>query len=727
MGIKNVKTASAAALLVILTVIMPAFRADASTRPANDAEAAWIQLAPYLNRFWRDLEDSPALVKRSAWPAINALKFYIQYYPDSPHIPEAYYILGEAYSSISYSTEAAAHWKTVVKYYPASKWAGSALTALVHQLKLKGNRQKILKFYKKILGQFPDSAAARMAMVLLAEDALRQGKIKMARLTAERLGRNPSIELQVPEYLRLKAMLAGHDGNYEEQRRYLLHYINLVRSRPLRASALFSIAESYRREGRLLNARKYYAFIRRDFKSEPEALYARFRLAQLEDQARGRLSRYIGTGLPPENLPATARLYARILREYPDHPLTQEVQLELLRLRIRQGRYLDAVKLGNDFLKRYPNSAYYAAAEKDTLKAVDLLEKHTRTVASLRDAVEFGLPYLKRENLGKAAKRTAQASRALWIKLIQLLVTNRHYKDALSQYRHFARVLKGDPELAAGGRVRDMAARAVAGLDRQFLSGKAFTALVNYHFAYRPMMEDVAPASHWVSLARAWVSMSCPEAALRAYFQAWQRGLPAEQRCSTLSAWTDCALENREIVTASSVIALMDANCPDQALAAEMLARKARLQAMKGRWTEAVILYRDAVRNGGGIDARVGLLDASVMTGDWSTARRLRQRIWGSVPVDERERILRKWVDEALKLHQYGEAGEACQRLLVLAPEDPSVAWRLARIREFSGQADNAIDQYKALSQAESPLWASAAAAALKNREFWDNVPEDLR
>ena len=566
-----------------------------------------------------------------------------------------------------------------------------------------------------------------MAMVLLAEDALRQGKVKTARLTAEKLGRNPSIEIQVPEYLRLKAMLAELDGNYEAQRRYLLHYINLVRSRQMRASALFSIAESYRREGRLLNARKYYAFIRRDFKAEPEALFARFRLAQLEDQARGRLSRYIGAGLPPENLPATARLYAKIVREYPDHPLTQEVQLELLRLRIRQGRYLDAVKVGHDFLRRYPQSVYYAAAEKDTLKAIDLLENHSQTVAGLNAAVEFGLPYLKRENIGKVEKRIAQASRVLWIKLIQVLLQNRQYMDVLSQYRHFAQVMQGDPELAPGGKVRSMAARAVAGLDNKFLSDKAFTGLINYHYTYRPMMEEVAPASHWSSLGHAWESISCPEAALRAYFNAWQRGLPADQRCSMLSNWIDCALENHDIVTASSAISLMDSNCPEQAFASEMLARKARLQAMKGKWAEAVMLFRDAVRNGGGITAQSGLLDASIMTGDWNTARRLRERIWNRISEDEKVRMLRNWVDEALKLHQYSVAEDACQRLLALVPEDPSVAWRLARIREFSGQIDNALDQYKALSQAEAPLWATAAATALKNREFWDSVPEDLR
>ena len=115
------------------------------------------------------------------------------------------------------------------------------------------------------------------------------------------------------------------------------------------------------------------------------------------------------------------------------------------------------------------------------------------------------------------------------------------------------------------------------------------------------------------------------------------------------------------------------------------------------------------------------------MTGDWNTARRLRERIWNRISEDEKVRMLRNWVDEALKLHQYNVAEDACQRLLALVPEDPSVAWRLARIREFSGQIDNALDQYKALSQAEAPLWATAAATALKNREFWDSVPEDLR
>jgi len=695
---------------------------------ADQAETAWQELSVERDRFWKDLEDSPALIERSAWPLIKGLKFFIQYYPDSAHVPEAYYLLGEAYSSIGFYPEATGHWRTVVRYYPRSRWAGPALTALVKQLEKSGNRTKIVSFYKEILRQFPDSPAALMATVLLAEDALKQGRLDLVKLTVKRLSKIPSIDLKVPEFLRLKAMLSERTGNYEQARSYLLHYLNLVKSRKMRASALFSIAESYRKQGQLLKARKYYALIRRDFLSEPEALFARFRLAQMEEQARERLSAYVSTALKPENLSAAARLYARILKELPSHPLTQEVQLEFIQLRIKQGLYLEAVKLGYDFLKRMPDSVYAARVRKHMLEALSDLEKHPATIPVLEDFIDFALPVVEAGGSGNnISTAISSAAKRLWIRLIEKMIGDGMFAEALAQYRRYRDVYSGLGDAEAISEVGHLANEALEGLDASFLKKGEWTSLINYHFTYSKMMDDLKLSSHWYALARCWNALNCPDAALRAYYKAWRLGPDQRRRCPMLNSWIECAVRAKDAVSAAGAIELLDTYCPDDAFSARVLELKARLEVLKGKWQEATALFRDAVREGGGLSVKIGLLEGSVMTGDWATASKLRDHIWGKVPDNEKKRLLCLWGDQAFNLQEYGVALDAYERLLQLTPEDPSVAWRVARTRQLTGDTETAMEEFKALSQADSPLWAQAADASIKNREFWDRVPEDLR
>jgi TolA-binding protein len=691
-------------------------------------DQAWQELSVERDRFWRDAEDSPALVQRSAWPLIKGLKHFIQYYPRSSHIPEAYYLLGEAYSSIGYSPEAAGHWRTVVRYYPDSEWAGPALTALVKQLEITGNRMKIIRFYREILRQFPDSNAALMARVLLAEDAFMEGRLDLVMPTVERLEKTPSVELQVPEFLRLKAMIAERQGEYAKAREYLLHYLNLVKSRKMRASALFSIAESYRREGQLLKARKYYALIRRDFSSEPEALFARFRLAQLEDRARGRLSVYVSTALKPENMPATARLYARILKEFPAYPLSQEVQFEFMQLRMKQGKYLDALKLGYDFLKRMPDSVFAAKVRKTSLAALNALEKHRQTVAVLQEFVEFGLPVVKAANRDDpVSKGIAEATQRLWLQLLRQMTDQDMNREALASYRQYRDVYGKLQDKGALREARPLALKALASLDAAFLRDGDWTGLINYHFTWHGMMEELALSSHWYALARCWDAITCPDAALRAYYRAWKLHPDEKRRCPMLDSWIECAIRNRDHVSAAGAMELLDAQCPDNAFSAHVLELKARLEVLRGRWREATALFRDSVREGGGLSSRIGLMEGSIMLGDWKTAGKLRSHIWEKVQDSEKKRLLCLWGDEAFRLQEYGVALEAYESLMALDPQDPATAWKVARTRELTGDLKTAMEEFKALSQADSPLWAQAADTAIKNRGFWSSVPEEIR
>ena len=315
----------------------------------------------------------------------------------------------------------------------------------------------------------------------------------------------------------------------------------------------------------------------------------------------------------------------------------------------------------------------------------------------------------------------------MWIRLIRQMTDQGMNMQALAGYRQYTRVYSRHGDKKIIEQARPLALKALEALDASLLREGNWTGLINYHFTWKKMMEDLGLSAHWYALARCWNAINCPDAALMAYYKAWKLGPDKKRICPMLESWAECAVRSKDPVNAAGVMELLDHRCPDNAFSPHVLELKARIEVLKGRWREATALFRDSVREGGGLSSRLGLLEGSIMTGDWKTAETLRSHIWDKVVKDDKERLLRLWGDEAFRLQEYPVAIDAYQRLLELDPKDPATAWKIAKTRELTGDFKTAMEEFKALSQADSPLWAQAADASIKNREFWDSVPEELR
>ncbi len=683
----------------------------------------WKVIQPKIQTFWQDLDASSQAAESTAWPLITALKRFVTLFPDSPFTPQAYYVLGEAFAAVSYFPEALAHWKIVAKHYPQSPWAGEALTALVLHLERQGDTKGIRELYLEIVRQFPDSSAAKAAWISMALNALRAGKVEEVAKQVELLeSKGKNIYIDVPQFLDLKARLAVAKGREENARNYWLHYLNLIRSPAQRAAILFRIAESYRRSGKPIQAQKYYLILKRDYPNQPESLFARFRLAQMESTGRMRLARYI-SGLQQATLNAKASdLYAKIIKLYPRHPITQEVEMEFILLKLNQARFTEALEMAQGFLERTPHSPLAPRVKKAGFKAVHALKSEKRNLEILKRTVAFGRDFLDRHP--KSPFRTAlfDVTQELWLDYVKTLLKQKDYIAALEQ----AWGLKDFAEDDFSKSAQELAEKALIAHDEDLLSQGRYIDLLNYHYEHKGAISSMGVADHYFFMARAWNALLCPRAAMRHLYKAWEIGPSSGNKEKFLVEWAETAIKIKDIETAHAVLALLDgSNTP------QILELQAHLAALQGDWPNARILSEKILQGTIGEEPPLSLqkllFTSYVKLAEWNRLEKMWPKLARQLDVEDKIDLLRLWGDTALELMEYHPALYAYNRLVALVPEAPEAEWRIALAHMRAGNTAMAMEDLKVIAQGKEEPWRSAAKGLLENESFWNGPAGEFR
>ncbi len=690
-----------------------------SQQPLNQLQARyWQNLYPRIQLFWKELESSPVTAQKTAWTLIKALKRYVQLYPNAPHAAEAYSTLGEAYAAVSFIPEALAHWRIVARHYPKSPWASQALMSIVLYLERQGDTRGIRRLYQEIVRQFPDSAAAKAAWVIMAINALKAGKVdqvaEKVRLLEERA---PDIHIQVPDFLDLKARLAAAQGKEKEARGYWLHYLNLIRSPAQRAATFFRIAESYRRQGLPLRAEKYYAILKRDFPNQPESLFARFRLAQMQHNAKSLLTRYIPGLVPPGYSSKTEALYQEIINRYPHHPITQEVQLELIRLSLQNDRPIKALELSFKFLGENSDSPYAPTVRQLGQKALKLLGLTALELKEFKETVAFLTKALDQYSKKPLIPGLEEATQGLWLSYVVALFKHQRFKQALMQAWELQ---ERYPDTQVFEKAKGLAERSLLALDRDILARGAPLELVNFHYEHKKPIEQMAISNHYFYLGKAWAECLCYRAAMRAFYKAFLLD-SVDQKTDNdelLLTWAQSALEVDDIESASLVLDLYGSQ--DNRWAATLFAR---LFFKQGRWQDAKAGFEKAFsfygNKGPPIPLRVLYFKTLVMLSKWNSVRKLWPELSEKIDLETKAELLSMWGDCALELLEYTEALYAYNMLVALSPDSPEYQWRLAITHLRSGQSSMALEELKAMTQEKKQPWATAAKLLLSNEEFW--------
>ncbi len=702
-------------LVCAIFVLFLSVQATASPSP-DAADTVWASLRPTIELFWKERQDSPHQAQQDAWEIISSLKDFIHAHPESSHVAEAYYILGEAYSAVFYFPEAIAHWRIVTRDFPSSPWASEALTAIVLNLEKRGESGRLKGFYKEIIKNYPDTPAAKAAWVSLAIDALSRGQKELvSKYVSELEASDPNIHVTVPRFLDLKARLLSEMGREREAREKWLQYLNLTHNREEKAAALFRIAESFRRQGRLQNARKYYSILKLDYRTIPEAYFARFRLFQM-----GRKYKALRT-TGSQGRQASSRIFLKeIIKKYPTHPISQEVEYEVIKERMQQARYVEALRECSSFLKRMPESPYATRVMELALSAGQALSASNYTLTGLQGQLKDLKGVEESTSNSRLREICSKAREELWNRLIRRLAAKGEHEKVLIEIWQFKKEFASS---SYGAKLAELGRASLLNLDRKFMNENDPLALLNFHYEYKDqIVHSVASPEHFLHVGRAWNSAFCPEAAQRAYYQGLLQAPEQPIREKLLFELADTATKAREIRGAEGALALLS----DKGLESpEVRYLKALTDYSRGRYEmsldEATAGLASA-RKDKDLKKKFQnlLLDNMVKLGKWEQVIDTVLKWEDGLTKDEAASLFRKIGDEAFRLGYSENAYQAYRHLFSLEPGEETASMRMALAAFDSGRPDSGVLQLQALTQADDPLLKKAAARLLDNKRFWD-------
>ena len=679
----------------------------------RDDELAWKTIEPKIESFWRDYQTSPQRLKQTVWPLISMLKNFIKAYPNSKRIPEAYFILGETYSAVSYWPEAEAHWRIVIRYYPNSQWTNQALSNLIHHYEATGNQRKLRKFYKEIIRQFPDTIAAKTIKVILAKNLLAKGRKDIAEKVVKRIETSTiRAEVDVPELLDLKARLSLLNNRPQEAISYWLRYLNLTRSIAARASTLFSIAETYKKEGDYLKARKYYALIRRDYTSQPEYLFARFRMIQMDEEARKRLSQYTRGKVKSPDFVTSEMIFEKILKKFPRHPITREVKKEYVDFELQKGDYLKCLELANHFLKSDPENPYSSSILNLAKLAQKRLLERRYSTDYLKAIVAKSTSLLK-NGLNEDIKKLLQvALNKKWIELQNQLLNEKRPLEAISEYWRYLVFFK-----PKNGTI-SLAKKALLAIDRSLLKKEKFEDLVNFYLFNKEKIDQLRVPDHYYYLARAYSGLNFRNPSLRAFYKAWHMGPSKSLRCPLLINWTFEVFRAERVKISEDTLALLDIYCPDSSMTSKILFLKSKLALWQGDYKAAFNMAYDSVSIKPEAQNTYQALRCGILLGKWDMVRKIFKENSHLLKKDRQRDILRFWGDEAYSLDEIKEARYAYNLLENLEKESPSITFRTLLVKAKQKGASKTIKDWKDLSKNGAGIWKKAAKAEEEYYKF---------
>ncbi len=699
---------------------------------AEKGEAAWKRIQPSIELFWKQAEESPTLLAQAAWPVIRKLRRYIWRYPDSPHVAQAYYLIGEAYAQLSYYPEALAHWRIVAKLYPKSEWASAALMAILRYQEMTGKLGRMVPFYKKIVRQYPDTLGAKAAWIALAIDAVNRGNVQWIAKQTKKLERSyPKLYLRIPRLLDLKARIALAQGHSAKAEELWLHYLNLIDQPYQKAAALFHVGEVLKSRGRPLEARKYFALIIRDYPNSAEALFARFRLAQLKEEERRRLAQYVPAMEVVKPDPAAGRTMETILKRFPNHPLAPEVRLELARYRHMEMRwafqhrdYRKVFRLGLTFASRFSNTPVAKGVKEQLLSLETQLLGSELPPKELLEFAHEGATFLQGQKKPPFEDVIGPMAAELWLEAMRRLARASRYEAALEEFWRYQR----DFPHYQPARSRELGTSLLLGMDRTLMEKGKPLELVRYHYDHRGEIAHLSSPVHLAWIGRAWEMLNCPRAAERAYFAAWRLGGTA-MGVDGMVRWAHLLVAEGEFWAARTIRSYITPPEITKTEALSIVLLDASLLEAKGKWEEVRHRLEPLIEKFKGDELMAAqrlLIKADLELGQWDQAGMVWSNLEPKLSTAEQLAILTRWSDHAMDLGFGQEALLAAEQLVSKSGGAPPYLWRVAKAKSFMGRKD-AQDAWKALAAAKDPLWSKAAKAILANEEFWKGPASRFR
>lgn len=336
--------------------------AEAARKEHNDLQASALYLqvqelepdgAHAAEALWQgaELQKKLALGRKGAdWEKIRDLfRRYLNYYPQAPHVAEAYLEVAVAHYRMRYLREALTYAKLFVQRYPHSELVPQARYWQAKVLLEIGRTGEAEKIFQELAAGTDEELQAK-GIFGLGDLLAHQGKFREALRLYQRVAdKKTTYYLDDPEMLRTLGLTNVKVGNDERGEQQLVLYLNLVTSSPYRAEVLFELGECYRRQGRLPAAQQLYAkALTEGGDDQRVTALAQYRVAKYQDDLRAQGKK--GEPAPIDEVVGD-QPYRAVIEGYGKEPIAQEARHDLLARLLARKEYPPAYDLAGDTLR----------------------------------------------------------------------------------------------------------------------------------------------------------------------------------------------------------------------------------------------------------------------------------------------------------------------------------------------------------------------------------------
>lgn len=285
------------------------------------------------------------------WDKVKELfRRYINYYPDSPKVAQAYLELGYTYQAMGFYRESRAYFKLFLDRYPNSPLMPQAMRGYRDFLLKEGRRGEAEKAFAE-WQQSPNCEVRLVALMGVGRLKSRQGDYKGALESYQTvLTAAPTYALTEPQILRDAGIANLHLNNTAVGREELYHYLSLVGDSINRSEVLIELAESYFQAGEYRVARKLYSQIQLDEEANERALLiSTLRQAQILDNPEFTAAE--GQRHFDHNGPEWDKPYLAVLAKLGSEPVAQDARFSMFKRYQARGQIDKAYEVGSEFLK----------------------------------------------------------------------------------------------------------------------------------------------------------------------------------------------------------------------------------------------------------------------------------------------------------------------------------------------------------------------------------------
>ncbi len=334
--------------------------------------------------------------------AILKFRDYIKRYPDGRYAERAYFLLAKSYDHLhsknigAHFTEIKDHYEDAVSRFPASKFIPDAMYSIGTLLFKMKNFSEAIGYYNLVLKQDKSSILQikalkqkikilvlkkRRSEALSSIDQLEQitaghpdlperieARKERAKILYEMNKFYESIEIleklirEKPENLYVYpeiSLYLGYNyyqlGNNEKARENLYRFYNICPDRKINDLVLNQIGDTYRNEGMIKDAVKFYRLVLDRFPNTDGAIISKIRLAEQQEDTDWIEKTRKEVGSPQ-------KIYEGIVNHSADkkekkNPL---IQLSMLKLGIayqKENKYQKSLNVLKELLDRYPTTS----------------------------------------------------------------------------------------------------------------------------------------------------------------------------------------------------------------------------------------------------------------------------------------------------------------------------------------------------------------------------------